>query len=182
MGTSFEEATRTGVSEPPIIPARYTFIIWALIYAGTNAYGIFQATPWRRQDPFLRRVGFPAASAMAGTSAWLVLARLGLYWLTVACVIWMFASLAFVLYEFVRSGAPRNRAERWLVVAPLSVFAGYVTAALFANLAAALKNSGWMTTGASETVWSVAMLLVAGCLVVHFTINAGVRLDAPAGV
>jgi hypothetical protein len=70
---------------------------------------------------------------MLGTSTWLVMARFRLDWLTVACIVWMMSSLAVVLYEFVRASAPRNAAERWLVVAPLSLFAGYVTAATFAN-------------------------------------------------
>jgi hypothetical protein len=161
-GTTFDQATRTDVGEPPIIPAGYTFTIWTLIYAGAIAYGLYQAAPTRRHDPLLRRIGLPAAAAMLGTSIWLVMARFGLYWLTVACIIWMMVSLAIVLRDFVRTGAPRSVAERWLVVAPLSLFAGYVTAATFANTAAAMKNSGWMTAGASETAWSVMMLLAGG--------------------
>jgi hypothetical protein len=162
LGTSFEEATRTDVAEPPIIPAGYTFIIWTLIYAGAIAYGVFQLLPSQRANPLLRRIGFATASAFLGTSAWLVMARFRLEWLTVACIAWMMASLAAVLRAFVREGAPRTDAERWLVVAPLGLFAGYVTAATFANTAAALKVSGWMAPGASETAWSIAMLVAAG--------------------
>ena len=164
LGTGFDEATRSGVGEPPIIPAGYTFTIWALIYAGAIAYGAYQALPSRQTDPLLRRVGWSSASAFLGTSAWLVMARFGLTWLTVACIVWMMASLAVILHRFVREGAPRTAAERWFVVAPMSLFAGYVTAATFANTAAALKGSGWMAPGASETAWSVAMLVAAGVI------------------
>jgi hypothetical protein len=162
MGTSFDKATRSGLDEAPIIPAGYTFIIWALIYAATIAYALFQATGAQRQNSLLRRIGFLAAAAMLGTSTWLVMARLGLYWMTVLCIVWMLICLAAVLREFVLAGAPRSTAERWLVVAPWSLFAGYVTAATFANTAAILKNVGVITTGPSETVCSLAMLVVAG--------------------
>jgi hypothetical protein len=162
LGTSFEEATGSDRGEPPIIPAGYTFIIWTVIYAGAVAYAIFQASPMRREDPLLRRIGPWTASAFLGTSAWLVMARLGLTWMTVACMYWIAASLAVVLRIFVREGAPHTSGERWLVMAPLGLFSGYVTAAVFANTAAALKASGVMAPGTSETIWSVAMLLVAG--------------------
>ena len=164
LGTGFDEATRSGVGDPPIIPAGYTFTIWALIYGGAIAYGAYQALPSRRADPLLRRIGLPAASAFLGTSAWLVMARFGLIWLTVVCIVWMMASLVVVLHRFVLEGAPRTAEEQWFVVAPLSLFAGYVTAATFANTAAALMGSGWMAPGASETAWSVAMLVAAGVI------------------
>jgi hypothetical protein len=170
LGTSFEEATRGGAGEPPIIPAGYTFTIWTLIYAGAIVYGVHQALPSQRTSPLLRRIGWPTASAFLGTSAWLVMARFGLTWLTVACIVWMMASLAIVLRRFVQEGAPRTAAERWFVVAPLSLFAGYVTAATFANAAAALKGSGWMAPGASETTWSVAMLVAAGSIAAWVTL------------
>jgi benzodiazapine receptor len=170
MGTSFEVATRSDVAEPPIIPAGYTFTIWTLIYAGAIAYGVYQARPARRADPLLRRIGLPTASAFLGTSAWLVMARFGLTWLTVVCIVWMMASLAIVLRLFVREGAPRTAVERWFVVAPLSLFAGYVTAATFANTAAALKGSAWMAPGKSETAWSVAMLVAAGSIAAWVTL------------
>ena len=38
LGTSFDEATRSDVAEPPIIPAGYTFTIWTLIYAGADSW------------------------------------------------------------------------------------------------------------------------------------------------
>jgi hypothetical protein len=170
LGTSFEEATQSDRGEPPIIPAGYTFTIWTAIYAGAIIYAIYQALPSRRTDPLLRRIGWPTASAFLGTSIWLVMARLNLTWMTVVCIFWMMASLAVVLREFVREGAPRTAAERWLVVAPLSLFAGYVTAATFANPAAAMKGSGWMTPGASETAWSVGMLLAAGLIAAWATL------------
>lgn len=171
MGTSFEAAARSNVGEPPIIPATYTFTIWTLIYAGAIAYGVFQAQPARRADPLLRRIGLPTGSAFLGTSFWPVTARLGLTWLTVVCIAWMMVSLAIALRLFVRDDAPRTAAERWFVVAPLSLFADYVTAAAFANTAAALKGSGWLAPGLSETVWSVAMLVAAGVIASWVTLT-----------
>jgi hypothetical protein len=164
LGTSFEEATQSDRGEPPIIPAGYTFTIWTAIYTGAIVYAVYQALPPRRTDPLLRQIGWPTASAFLGTSAWLVMARIGLTWMTVVCMSWMMASLAIDLRALVRQGAPRTAAERWFVVAPLSLFAGYVTAATFANPAAAMKGSGWMAPGASETTWSVGMLLAAGLI------------------
>jgi hypothetical protein len=171
LGTSFAEATQSDSGEPPIIPAGYTFTIWTAIYAGAIVYAIYQALPQRRTDRLLRQIGWLTTSAFLATSAWLVMARFGLVWMTVVCMFWMMASLAGMLRVFVREGAPRTAAERWLVVAPLSLFAGYVTAATFANLAAAMKGSGWMTQGSSETTWSVGMLMAAGLIAAWATLT-----------
>jgi hypothetical protein len=170
MGTSFEEATRSEYERPLIEPAGYAFIIWTLIYTGCIAYGVFQALPSQRDSEFLRRIGFPTASALLGTAAWLVMARLGLIWLTVVCIVWMLISLVPVFLKFRANGTSSTVMERCLVVFPLSVFTAWVTVATFANTAAALKNTGWADVGLSEPAWTVLMLLAAGLLACGATI------------
>ena len=162
LGTSFNDATRGGGGEPAIVPAGYAFIIWSLIYGGAIAYGVFQALPANRDNPLLRSVGFYTAAAFLGTCAWLVMARLGLTWGTVACIFWMLASLAGAFVPLARAGASLTWGERMFVLMPVSVFIGWVTVACFANTAAALKNDGLLDAGLSETRWTVLMLIAAG--------------------
>ena len=163
-GTTFDEATRSDVGEPRIVPAGYAFVIWTLIYGGCVGYGVYQFGPARGDDPLLRAVGFFTASAFLGTCAWLAFARFDLTWLTVACIVWMLASLAGAFQRLLAAGRPFTAAEHWLVVMPVSVFLGWVTIATFANTAAALKRSGWLDAGLSEQTWTVLMLLAAGAI------------------
>lgn len=53
---------RNTPAEPYIVPAGYAFIIWAFIYGGSFAYGIYQALPRHRKNPLLRRMGTRVAS------------------------------------------------------------------------------------------------------------------------
>ena len=163
-GTSFDDATRGGGGEPAIVPAGYAFIIWSLIYAGAIAYGVFQSLPAQRESPLMRAIGFYTASAFLGTCVWLVMARFGLTWGTVACMFWMFASLAGAFVPLARAGRSLSRGERMFALMPVSVFIGWVTVACFANTAAALKNDGLLESGPSETRWTVLMLLAAGAI------------------
>ena len=50
LGRSFEDAAGSISADPPIVPARYAFIIWSVIYAGCAAYGIYQFLPDRSRD------------------------------------------------------------------------------------------------------------------------------------
>jgi hypothetical protein len=163
-GTSFEEATRTEAGPPPVVPADYAFLVWTVIYGGSLGYAVFQALPRRRANPLMRRVGYWTASAFLGTSAWLVMARFNLVWMTVVCIVWMLASLAPAFREIVRWRPRLSAAERVWVRLPLSVFTGWVTVAMFANTACAVKASGWENVGLPESAWAVAILLLAGLL------------------
>jgi hypothetical protein len=173
VGVSFDEATASDTPEPAVIPAGYAFIIWSVIYAGAVAYAAFQSLPGQRSNPLFRRIGWFTALAFLGTNAWLVCARAGDgwgQWGTVGCILWMLVSLAGAFREFVRFDRPFTTAEQWLAVAPLSVFTGWVSVAVFANTAAALKTAGVFGDGPSEVVWSLALLAAAGVVATGFTV------------
>jgi hypothetical protein len=185
-GTSFQEATWTEAGDPPIVPAGYAFIIWTFIYAGSVAYSLFQALPAQQENGLLRRIGVFTAAAFLGTSLWLVMARFGLVWLTVGCIVWILICLANAFFQIVRSSATPTVAERCLVVLPVSVFTGWVTVATFANTSAALRASGLHNVGLSEQTWTVAMLFAAGLIGSSVTVasrgNAGYALTVVWGL
>lgn len=161
-GTSFDEATRTDRGEHLIVPAGYTFIIWSLIYAGSIAYAVYQALPSRRENILLRSVGYFTAGAFLSTTLWLVMARFGSVWLTVVCMIGLLISLSGAFIRLNRHEALLSTSERYFVLAPVSIFTGWVTIAVFANTASALKESGWSDVGLSEESWTILMLAAAG--------------------
>ena len=165
IGTDFDLATQSKFGASPMTPAGYAFTIWSLIYALSLAYGIWQALPARRADPLLRRIGWSTAAAFAGTSAWLVAARLNQTWLTLACIIWLLVFLYRAWTPLWTTRAASNT-ERWLVRFHLAVFTGWVTVATFANFAAAMKGSGWADLWIPETAWCVSLLVLAGVLAV----------------
>jgi hypothetical protein len=152
--------------DPPVIPAEYAFSIWGLIYAGAVAYATWQALPRNAARPLLRRIGWFTAIAFAATGAWVLVAQQPeRVWYTVALLLLLTGALGAALWQIVRERArivePFSRADRLLLVAPLSVFAGWGSVACFANIASALRVTGVTAPGRAETLLGLGMIVTA---------------------
>lgn len=155
---------------PPVVPALYTFSVWAVIYAGSLVYAGYQAWPAHRQNAVLRQIGWWTAGAFGTTTVWAIASGLGWNWLTVPIIFAMFATLLGAFRGLIATRAPRTGAERYLVVLPLSIFTGYVFVATIANTAAVLTQYGIASPlGVSPTTWAIMMTLVAGLIASFIT-------------
>lgn len=163
-GAGPDTGSRAAVTSP-VFPAPYTFAVWVLIYIGALAYAVYQALPGQRTNPLLRRIGWWTASAFLALTLWAVFQIVGWLWLTVVCIFWMFGALLVVFTRFTQDRTPRTRAERILVVLPLSIFLGYITAATILTIALVVPQTGLLqAAGIGETAWSNGLLLAAGLL------------------
>jgi len=172
-GQEFDQAAPFRSEKPLIEPAGYAFVIWRLIFLGVLGFGIYQLVAPGASAPWIRELSFPATAAFVFTAVWLLVARAGLLWGTVAAVTGLLAALGVGLLRLTAAGPDVPALEYLLVIAPLSLYAGWVTAAFFVNLAAAAKESGWFRDGAAERRWSVALLAVAVGLVVGVVLASG---------
>lgn len=150
--------------EQTLKAARYAFSIWSLIYAGVLAYAIYQALPSTRESPGLRMLGWPSVAAMLGCGVWLIAASLDWRWATVAIIV---ASAAALCVPLAKRYPVQNKADFWLVAAPLSMLAGWLTVASAINTLTVLTSVGLITVD-SAPAWAgggiVLVLLVAGTL------------------
>lgn len=150
--------------DPPVVPALYTFAIWAPIYGSSLAYAAYQAWPGQAARPLHRQAGPWAAAAFGAATLWAVAAGLpapGVTWGTAGLIFLMCGSLLVALDR--ASALARGRTDRLLVVTPLGLYAGYVTLATVANAASSLQESGVTAPlGIGPTPWAVSMLAVAG--------------------
>ncbi|MGR3436728.1 MAG: hypothetical protein ACU0CO_17870 [Shimia sp.] len=134
---------------PPIQPAGYAFAIWGVIYLWLivgSAYGL-----WRRaQDPAWNRAR-PAliVSLFIGTF-WLWIATQSVLWATVT--IWMMLGTAVAAML----AAPAQ--DRWLLRAPIALYAGWLSAASFVALAVLLAGYG---IGFGQMGWALVGVPVA---------------------
>lgn len=149
--------------DPPLTPAPYAFAIWTPIFAGTIAYAVLQARPRAAARPLFRRMGWGTAVALLATAGWLVVAQGAWAWSTVLMFLVIAGGLAVAMRaiegELSRVPVP-SRADRLLVRAPVSVFLGWTTAAVFANILAVLRGTG-VTRPGGETAIAIALLAVA---------------------
>lgn len=163
FGTSFNDAGGPPSADPPIVPAGYAFIIWSVIYAGCVAYGIYQFAGSRAHDPSLRRIGFATASGFLGCCVWLLCVRSGHLQWTVPCILWMAASL-FGAFVAVWRQSDSTLTFQLCVVAPISIYSGWLSVATFANTAAIAKTFAWPPALLSDSVGSIVLMLAAAAV------------------
>jgi len=172
IGPSFNQATAFSAGEPPIIPAGYAFAIWTVIYAGSLIYGVFQITRNRAQDLLLQRIRPFTASAFLATVCWLIAARFNLTGLTVICMLWLLGSLLPVFMSFMTPKSRLSAVQQFAMVIPLSIYTGWVTVAVFADLSAFLYRHGILDILLTPAGWAVAFLIVAGLIAAWLTFRS----------
>jgi hypothetical protein len=142
-------------------PAGYAFVIWGLIYAGSLAYAVYQARPAKAEDPLLRRIGWLTASGFLLTCIWMLVARFGPLWATVPTIIGMLSLLGasfVVAARWDHRQQALTRSHRWLVITPLAIFNGWLTAAVFVNAAEVLPRYGFGRLGLPLEAFSLVVL------------------------
>ncbi|WP_322892112.1 MULTISPECIES: hypothetical protein [unclassified Yoonia] len=119
--------------DPPIQPAGYAFAIWGLIYGWlvvSALYGLWKrpgATAWNR-------VRLPLLISLALGTPWLAVANASAIWATVLIFAMAIPAIAAVLV------APK--ADRYWLRAPVSIYAGWLTAAAFVSLGSTMAGYG----------------------------------------
>ncbi|MEM1431216.1 MAG: hypothetical protein AAGG09_17315 [Pseudomonadota bacterium] len=107
--------------DPPIQPAGYAFSLWGLIYLWMLAHSLFGLVS-RSEDVAWDGVRWPLVVSLILGAAWLPVAQFSPVWATV--MIW--AMLLSALAALLRTPAGQ---DRWLLRAPIALYAGWLTAA-----------------------------------------------------
>ncbi|PZW37652.1 hypothetical protein C8P66_14415 [Humitalea rosea] len=136
-------------------PATYAFVIWTPIFLLSIIWAVRQM--WL-EDATTERLRRPLALAFALNVLWMLLAEFTANGLHLVAV--LAGGVAAALWAFLPEARrlPEGAFARWLLRPFLGLFAGWVTAAVFANLAGALK-----ATGLDPDPWlSALIVLLAG--------------------
>jgi hypothetical protein len=143
------------------VPAGYVFSIWGIIYLGWVAFTIFQFRPSQKENPRLQRLGYLFALSNIANAAWLFTWHYNYFGLGVLV---MLALLGLLIASYLRLDVNRvsvNRAERWSVDIPFSIYLGWITVAAVANITDWLYLVEWNGFGIPATTWAVSMIAVA---------------------
>ena len=101
-----------------ILPANYAFAIWAPIYLGLVAFGIYQVQPAQRHNPSLQRGGYLLVFACIAQCAWIYLFLARLFPLSVVAMFGILVPL-IVLYQRLEIGQNHvSRSEQWFIQHP----------------------------------------------------------------
>jgi hypothetical protein len=141
------------IENPAILPSGYAFSIWGLIYLWLFAHAGFGL--WKRSDDV----------AWDGTRLPLLASlSVGAIWLAVAVHSPVWASLLITLMAagalLALARAPA-RPDRWLLLAPLAIYAGWLSAATGVSWGVLLAGFGWLPdTGAALLMLTLVLGLV----------------------
>ena len=135
--------------QPPVQPAGYAFSIWGVIYLWliiSAGYGVVQ----RSENPVWVATRKPLLVSLTIGIAWLPVAEQSPVMATI--LIWIM--LITALMALIRS----NAQDRWLLQAPLGLYAGWLTAA--SSVSIGLTGAGYGILF-DERIWAMIAIAIA---------------------
>lgn len=172
-------------------PAGYAFSIWGLIYLGLIGFIIYQAKVFFKNEPIeneevyeeeetVYQIGWLFVASCIANCFWILT---WLYDYTGMSVLVMLLLLLFLFRIIINTGMELQDAsfkKIALVWWPFSIYAGWVTVALIANISAYLTKLGW-SGFTSEITWTIVMICLAGAIYLFMTWTRNMREYALAG-
>lgn len=146
-------------------PAGVTFSIWGVIYLLLGAHvlyqlGLFRDRPDTAADTaLLNRVGVLFSLSSLANTAWIFAWHYDLIPLSAVLLTAIFVCLALIVTTLRR--AHLTGRQKWLISVPFSVYFGWSTVAVIANITVLLVYWKWDGFGISESTWAVIIVLVA---------------------
>lgn len=147
------------LARPSVQPAAYAFSIWGVIYLWLLLHSGFGLVK-RRGDAAFLRPALPLLGSVALGATWLAVA--GSYPILAEVLILAMAGLSITAYL-----RAKQAQDRWLLAAPLAIFAGWLTAASAVSTGVILARYGILP----DTVSALAMLAVVLVLALTVQIN-----------
>lgn len=146
-------------------PAGITFSIWGVIYLLLAAHVLYQLGLFRdgpetpAQAALLNRVGVLFAVSSLANAVWIFAWHYDFIPLSVVLITVLLVCLASIVTTLRR--ADLTRRQRWLVGVPFSVYFGWTTVAVVANVTVLLVYWNWDGFGLPDSTWATIMVLVA---------------------
>ena len=158
-------------SDATLRVASYAFSIWGLIYLGLLVYAVRQALPRTGESRLIHRLGWPSLLAFLGIGWWIVASAFDWEWATVALI---FGSLLVLLVPMLMEAGTiraldRADRDRWTVVWPLGLLAGWLTVASPVNLLTVLTGNGDLPEALSPDIWALIAVGVVAVVAVLVT-------------
>lgn len=146
------------------VPAGYVFSIWGLIYLALIGFAIYTLMPNGRQDEKIDAIAWWFVAANLFNTAWILLWHYEQFTLTLIPIFGLLISLAAIYLILNVGKSQRKMVTKLLVELPFSIYLGWGTVAVVANVSQALYFNGWRGAPLSEPLWAVIMLVVASIL------------------
>jgi hypothetical protein len=169
-------------------PAGYAFSIWGLIYLGLLGFVLFTGRDLFAKkdttdtDPIVEKIGWWFVLSCAANSFWVVAWLYDYIGLSVLIMIVLLFSLLMVIKN-TRMELDYHPFKNYVFIFwPFALYAGWITVALVADIAAWLTKVGWDGWGLSEITWTIIMIVVAGLINIFMVWQRNLREYALVGI
>ena len=148
-------------------PAGYAFSIWGLIYIGLLGFVIYSGVLTKSaiaKEKLVLNIGWWFVISCIANSLWVMAWLYDYTFLSIPLMVVIFVSL-FKIIHYTRSDFKSLNVRTTLLVRiPFQMYAGWISVALIANVAAYLKKIEWDSFGFSETTWTIVMIVIAALI------------------
>lgn len=146
------------------VPAGYVFSIWGLIYTALIGFVIYSLTKKGLENQDIDRIAGWFVASNLFNAAWIFLWHYQQFALTLIPIIGLLISLMAIYLRLKVGKVARGWTEKLFVAAPFSIYLGWATVAVVANVSQALYAAGWRGEPLSMAFWTVLMLSIASLL------------------
>lgn len=155
-------------------PAGYAFSIWGIIYLLVLGFVIYQGLYLFQKKPdtsLAEKMGFWFIISCMLNSLWLFAWLHEQLLLSVVIMALLLVSLLQIHFKTHKLNEKSTLKYTFLVRLPFSIYMGWISVALIANVAGYLTKIGWDGFGMSEVFWTITMISIAGLLNLFVTWN-----------
>jgi len=146
------------------VPAGYVFSIWGLIYLALIGFAVYILTPRGIANKKIDAIAWWFVAGNLFNTAWILLWHYLAFTLTLIPIFGLLISL-IAIYLILGIGKTKHTwTEKLFVTLPFSIYLGWATVAVVANVSQVFYTAGWLNGILTDPLWAVLMLAVASIL------------------
>lgn len=165
LNTARSPSAFSDLTENILVPQTTAFSIWLPIFIGIMAYGIVQLLPTNRRRDVFQKSGWWIAAGLWGVAAWgLATAFVPDNVVEAIATVIFIPTMVCLVVGMIKIWNRRNgfnTLEKWLVLVPISLIAGWCSIAVFVGLNGLIwsyvEPLGWNMTATGLSVLGLAL-------------------------
>ncbi|MDR6736209.1 hypothetical protein [Sphingobacterium sp. 2149] len=160
-------------------PAGYAFSIWGLIYLGLFGFVVYFGPLLKQtgeKEEVISKVGWWFSVSCLANCLWVITWLYDYTFVTIFLMLLLFVSLLQIIQNTRTIAFESNLKKLAFLKLPFHLYAGWISVALIADVAAYLTKIGWDGFGISATTWTLIMFVVA--LIIHLLMIWQCRMPA----
>lgn len=166
-------------------PAGYAFSIWGLIYLGLLTFTFYSGKClFNKQQPHpaLEKIGWWFFFSCVANSCWVAAWLYDYTALSVLLMAVILISLLKIIANLNINLVKQQTKDYLFINLPFTLYVGWISVAIIANVAALLTKINWNGWGIAPTTWTIIMVIIAGLVNVLMVTQRNMRAYGLVGI